>query len=123
MKINSITINTKLVDDFEYNGVPPYETLRKMFKTFGMDVMAKQRFDSQIKKEEAIARGKEVEKKEKKEGDPMAAEAAAMSMIPIIELCRHAQGLVTAMGVSMGLTAGAIMSKGTIEQKKKYVPK
>ena len=32
-----------------------------------------------------------------------------MTLIPIIELCRYCPGMVTAMGVSMGLTAGAIM--------------
>ena len=46
---------------------------------------------------------------------------AAMRMIPIIELCRYSPGMVTAMGVSMGLTAGAIMSKGTIAQKERWV--
>ena len=50
----------------------------------------------------------------------MAGEEAAMRMIPIIEICKHAQGLVTAMGVSMGLGGGAIMSKGTIEQKERW---
>jgi acyl-CoA dehydrogenase len=43
-----------------------------------------------------------------------------MRMIPIIELCRHAQGLVTAMGVSMGLAGGAIMSKGSLAQKERW---
>ncbi len=41
-------------------------------------------------------------------------------MIPIIELCRVCPGMVTAMGVSMGLTGAAIMSKGTIEQKERW---
>jgi acyl-CoA dehydrogenase len=45
-----------------------------------------------------------------------------MTMIPIIELCRHSPGMVTAMGVSMGLTAAAISSKGTIAQKERWVP-
>lgn len=106
------------LDDIEYNGVPPYDILRKMVKTFGLDVMAKQNFDKQIEREKS---GEPSEKKEKKEGfNAMAAEQAAMQMIPIIEICRHAQGLVTAMGVSMGLTGGAIMSKGTTEQKEKW---
>ena len=26
-----------LIDDLEYNGLPPYDILRKLFKTFGMD--------------------------------------------------------------------------------------
>ena len=109
------------LDDIEYNGVPPYDILRKMIKTFGMDVMAKQSFDKQIAREKAIAAGDTVEEKKKKEGpSAMAGEEAAMRMIPIIELCKHAQGLVTAMGVSMGLGGGAIMSKGTTEQKERW---
>jgi len=43
-----------------------------------------------------------------------------MSLIPIIELCRVCPGMVTAMGVSMGLTSAAIMSKGTIAQKERW---
>ena len=41
-------------------------------------------------------------------------------MLPIIELCKCSPGMVTAMGVSVGLTATAIMSKGTIAQKKRW---
>ena len=109
------------LDDIEYNGVPPYDILRKLIKTFGMDVMAKQSFDKQIAREKALAAGEDVAKKEKKDGpSAMAGEEAAMRMIPIIEICKHAQGLVTAMGVSMGLAGGAIMSKGTTEQKERW---
>ncbi|MFN3712459.1 MAG: acyl-CoA dehydrogenase family protein [Alcanivoracaceae bacterium] len=109
------------LDDIEYNGTPPYDILRKMIKTFGMDVMAKASFDKQLAREKAIAAGDVVEEKKKKEGyNAMAGEEAAMRMIPIIEICKHAQGLVTAMGVSMGLGGGAIMSKGTIEQKERW---
>ncbi len=109
------------LDDIEYNGTPPYDILRKLIKTFGMDVMAKASFDKQIAREKAIAAGELIEEKKKKEGyNAMAGEEAAMRMIPIIEICKHAQGLVTAMGVSMGLGGGAIMSKGTTEQKERW---
>lgn len=109
------------LDDIEYNGTPPYDILRKLIKTFGMDVMAQASFEKQIAREKAIAAGEVVEEKKKKEGyNAMAGEEAAMRMIPIIEICKHAQGLVTAMGVSMGLGGGAIMSKGTIEQKERW---
>ena len=47
---------------------------------------------------------------------------ASLQMIPIIELCRYCPGMVTAMGVSLGLTAAAIMSKGTIAQKERWAP-
>lgn len=103
------------VDDLEYNGVPPYDILRKFVKTFGLDEMAKARFEKQIAREEAKARGAELPEEKADEGrDP------GLSLIPTIEISRHAQGLVTAMGVSMGLTGGAIMSKGTLEQKKRW---
>ena len=110
------------LDDIEYNGVPPYDILRKMIKTFGMDVMAKQNYEKQIAREKAAAENGEDAPTKKKDGPSEGAgDQAAMTMIPIIELSRHAQGLVTAMGVSMGLTGGAIMSKGTIEQKERWV--
>ena len=109
------------LDDIEYNGVPPYDILRKMIKTFGMDVMATQNYEKQIAREKAAAENGEDAPTKKKDGPSEGAgDQAAMTVIPIIELSRHAQGLVTAMGVSMGLTGGAIMSKGTIEQKERW---
>jgi len=113
------------IDDLEYNGLPPYDILRKLFTTFGMDELASERFDQQIAKEEAIASGDTVEesapaKDATRPVSEEALDAAAMGMIPIIEISRHCPGLITAMGVSVGLTAGAIMSKGSLAQKKKY---
>ena len=113
------------IDDLEYNGLPPYDILRKLFKAFGMDELAGTRFDAQIAKEEATAGGETVAKAtaEKETGGPVteeALDAVAMGLIPIIEISRHCQGLITAMGVSVGLTGGAIMSKGSLAQKKKY---
>ena len=46
---------------------------------------------------------------------------AGFTLIPIIELCKVCPGMVTAMGVSIGLAAGTIMSRGTLEQKKRWV--
>lgn len=114
-----------LIDDLEYNGLPPYDVLRKLFNTFGMDELAGANFDKQIAREEAIARGEPVEDKPAKEASEdrpsdEALDAVAMGIIPIIEISRHCQGLITAMGVSVGLTSGAIMSKGSLAQKKKY---
>jgi alkylation response protein AidB-like acyl-CoA dehydrogenase len=41
-------------------------------------------------------------------------------MIPIIELSRYCPGMVTALGVSVGLAAQAIMSRGTTAQKERW---
>ncbi len=107
------------VEELEHGDLPPYDILRKLFATFGMDAMARDRFKRQIEREksaaEAIARGEEPPaKKDSAGGDP------GLSLIPIIELCRVCPGMVTAMGVSMGLTSAAIMSKGTIAQKERW---
>jgi alkylation response protein AidB-like acyl-CoA dehydrogenase len=109
--------------DVEHEGVPPYDVLRKMIKTFGLDAMARGRFASQIAREKARAAGDTTaDDKPKKPKDPEeAAMEMAMRMLPIIELCRYSPGMVTALGVSMGLTANAIMSKGTIAQKERWV--
>ena len=113
------------IKDIEHGDTPPYDVMRKLFATFGMRDMAKAQFDAQIardrKREEALARGEEPPAEKKKEGpDPMAGEAMAMRMIPVIELSRYSPGMVTAMGVSVGLTAGTIMSRGTVRQKERW---
>ncbi|MCG8315935.1 MAG: acyl-CoA dehydrogenase family protein [Pseudomonadales bacterium] len=112
------------LDQLEHGDTPPYEVLRKMIKTFGIDMMSKQQFEKQIAKEKAKLAGETPQEKSDKTDDAtrqmMKGEEAAMSMIPIIELCRYCPGMVTAMGVSMGLAGGAIMSKGTIAQKEQW---
>lgn len=109
--------------DLEHENMPPYDILRKLVKTFGLDVMAKERFRRMIEHAEAITRGEDVSDTKRSAVDTdagMGTQAAALAMIPIIELCRHCPGMVTAMGVSMGLAGSAIMSKGTLEQKKRW---
>ncbi len=111
--------------DIEHEGQPPYDVLRKMVKTFGLDALARGRFASQIAREkkraEAEARGETVDEAPRKPKDPEeAASEMAMRLLPIIELCRYSPGMVTALGVSMGLTANAIMTKGTIAQKERW---
>ena len=106
------------VEALEHGDLPPYDILRKMYAAFGMDEMARARFEKQIEKEK---RGESTKKASSGQGDPSArADQAAAALIPIIELCRHCPGMVTAMGVSVGLTAAAINSKGTTEQKERW---
>jgi hypothetical protein len=106
-------------DELEFGDTPPYDVLRKLYSTFGMDSMARERFKRQIEfeksVEDAIARGEEPPTKPESGGGD-----ASIAMIPVIELCRHSPGLVTALGVSTGLTAAAITSKGTIRQKERW---
>ncbi len=106
-------------EELEHGDLPPYELLRKMFKNFGMDEMARANFDKRIARDKAVAAGEVAgtdQDNDKGGMDP------AFSLIPTIELCRQSPGLVTAMGVSMGLTASAINKKGTIAQRERWVP-
>jgi alkylation response protein AidB-like acyl-CoA dehydrogenase len=41
------------VEALEHGDMPPYDILRKLFKTFGMDAMAKAGFEKRIAREEA----------------------------------------------------------------------
>jgi alkylation response protein AidB-like acyl-CoA dehydrogenase len=110
------------VDELEHGDLPPYDILRKLFSTFGMDAMARDRFKRQIEFEkqvaEAVERGEAPPEKPKRDGGS----DQSLTMLPIIELCRVCPGMVTAMGVSMGLTSASINSKGTIAQKERWVP-
>jgi alkylation response protein AidB-like acyl-CoA dehydrogenase len=111
------------IDEFEHGDTPPYEVLRKLFKDFGMDVAARDRFAKQIAFEKEVAaaveKGEQPPTKPKRDGD---GGASSLTLIPIIELCKVCPGMVTAMGVSMGLTSAAINAKGTIAQKERWVP-
>ena len=111
-----------LQEELEHGDLPPYDVLRKLFSTFGMDTMARAGFEKRIEAEkaaaEAVARGEEPPAKAERGGGG----DGSLTMIPIIELCRYCPGMVTAMGVSMGLTAAAISSRGTIAQKERWVP-
>jgi acyl-CoA dehydrogenase len=111
-------------EELEFGDGPPYEVLRKMINTFGIGQMQKSEFESHVKKEKArLEAGDDALPKEKSsEPDPAKADAMAMRMIPVIELSRYSPGLITAMGVSIGLTAGAIRRRGTIAQQERWVP-
>lgn len=111
------------LEALEHGDMPPYDILRKMMRTFGMDQMSKARVLSQIAKEkEALEKGVVYEKKASSGERTDRGDEAAMSTIPVIELCRYCPGMVTAMGVSIGLTVGTIMSRGTVRQKERWVP-
>ncbi|HEY6697089.1 MAG TPA: acyl-CoA dehydrogenase family protein, partial [Acidimicrobiales bacterium] len=104
--------------DLEHGDLPPYDIIRRLFSTFGMDAMARDRFARQIARDKDGNTGGTDEDEGR---DPQeAANAAAFQIIPIIELSRWSPGMVTAMGVSMGLTAAAILSRGTVAQKERW---
>ena len=110
-------VQTEIVpnlEQIEHGDAPPYDVMRKLVNTFGLAEAARMRFEAEKRR----AHNGDAPKKERTAADH--ADTVAMQLIPIIELSKYCPGMVTAMGVSMGLTAGAIMSKGTWAQKDRW---
>ncbi|WHU45353.1 acyl-CoA dehydrogenase family protein [Gordonia sp. L191] len=102
------------IDELETGQLPPYDITRKLLSTFGVDAMAKDALEKEL---EAEAAGEKPSG-----GGGGAGMAGSMFMIVNIELAGVCLGLVGSMGVSMGLTASAIRGKGTLAQKKRWLP-
>jgi alkylation response protein AidB-like acyl-CoA dehydrogenase len=106
-------------DALESGEMLPYPIIRKMFSTFGIDAMALDNFKKTMEKERARAAGEPA-------GKPTSLTSGsgneAMSLLLSMELCKVNMGLTSAMGVSVGLAVGTVMSRGTIEQKERWVP-
>lgn len=100
------------LEELEHGDTPPYDVLRKLYSTFGMDAMARDRFEKSLSGDGAGG--------DEARSGPRDPNTVAFTLIPIIELCRYCPGMVTAMGVSVGLTAAAIMSRGTEAQKRRW---
>lgn len=104
------------LQELEHGDLSPYGVMRKLVEQFGIAEAARSRYEAQ----KARALRGEADGKSEPPSGQQAADALAMQIIPIIELSKYCPGLVTAMGVSMGLTAGAIMSRGTWTQKDRW---
>jgi len=110
------------LEELEHGDLPPYDIMRRLMRTLGVAEMARMRYETtKARALKDAARGAgDAPAQAPHEGPVNAGDAVAMSVIPTIELSKYCPGLVTAMGVSMGLTAGAIMGKGTWAQKDRW---
>jgi len=102
------------VEELEHGETPPYDVVRKLYRTFGLDTLARESFKRALERkasgEAAPGRAEQTER----------GSNAAMMLIPIIELCHYCPGIVTAMGVSTGLAGGTIMKSGTPAQMERW---
>ncbi|MFG1782732.1 acyl-CoA dehydrogenase family protein [Rhodococcus oryzae] len=108
------------VDKLESGELPPFEIIRKIYSTFGMDEMASEALEKAFAKEEARERGETVPESGEKGGGFSG--AGSMGVILNSELAGVSLGLVASMGVSLGLTVGTLRSRGTLAQKKRWLP-
>lgn len=117
------------VDALESGEMEPYPIIRKMFSTFGIDALAKEGLQKQIEKkkarEAALAAGGQPAQAKKSDGGGamgLAGGSAGMGFVLTSEISRVCMGLVTGMGVSMGLTVPTIASRGTAAQMERWLP-
>jgi alkylation response protein AidB-like acyl-CoA dehydrogenase len=91
-----------------------YPTMREMAATFGIPDLAR----AQMAKARARAE-KEAKEKGTERGERGGASAAMMAIL-MIELSRSCPGFALAFGASLGLFGGAVMARGTLEQKERW---
>ncbi|MFI1238034.1 acyl-CoA dehydrogenase family protein [Nocardia salmonicida] len=106
---------TPHVDQLESGALPPFDIIRKLYATFGLDEMARDGLDKALAREEAGTTGSG------KSGGGFSG-AGSMGVVLNSELAGVSLGLVASMGVSLGLTVGTIRSRGTLAQKKRWLP-
>lgn len=107
------------LDDLESGDMTPYPIIRKLFSTFGIDAMAKEAL------ERRLARLRDGGESRAPSSGGMfggGADQAGMGFVVISELCRASMGVVTGLGVSLGLTVPTIQSRGTLAQQERWLP-
>jgi alkylation response protein AidB-like acyl-CoA dehydrogenase len=103
------------LDALESGELPPYGIIRKLFTSFGIDVLAGEAVAKMLAKERAP-------ESEKRSGGSAFGGQESLAVIAVSELAGVSLGLVASIGVSLGLTAQTILSKGTLAQKERWLP-
>jgi hypothetical protein len=111
-------------DELESGALSPYPIARKLFSEFGLDVMAAEAVKTMLDKQRAReASGARAEAGHKKGGGwgEIGAQAS-MAAVLVSEIAGVSLGLLSTIGVSLGLGAATIMSRGTLAQKERWLP-
>jgi len=108
------------VDALESGETEPYPIIRKLFTTFGIDVMARESLEKRLTRMRDGSAGSG----SRGGSGGMFGDSGSpgMSFMLISELCRVSMGIVTGMGVSLGLTVPTIQSRGTLAQQERWLP-
>ncbi|UVE94097.1 acyl-CoA dehydrogenase family protein [Dietzia sp. B32] len=131
------------LDALESGEIPPYPIIRKLFAEFGIDAMARDGVEKMLAEERAretvgaavgaagggaasgdAPRGDGGRGDDDEDGYSGGALESRDSMMAVVtsELAGACMGLVSALGVSLGLGATTIMSRGTLAQKERWLP-
>ncbi|MBE7160750.1 MAG: acyl-CoA/acyl-ACP dehydrogenase [Williamsia herbipolensis] len=100
------------LDELETGVLPPYDIARKLYTTFGVDQMAREGLERELESE---ATG------DAKPGAVSGGLGDSTFMLLNTELAGVSLGIIASLGVCQ-LTVGTIRSKGTLAQKKRWLP-
>ncbi|OBA86030.1 acyl-CoA dehydrogenase [Mycolicibacterium mucogenicum] len=113
-------------DGLERGELSPYPIARKLFSEFGLDVVAaeavKTVLDKERAKAEAIATGEPKPATDSPGGMGDIGGQLSMAAVLVSEIAGVSIGLLSTVGVSLGLGAATIMSRGTLAQKERWLP-
>jgi len=109
------------IDALESGEMEPYGIIRKLFAIFGIADMAR---DSLNKRLARLRAGDAPTGAKPSSGGMFGGDggSAGMGFVVLSELCRVSMGVVTGMGVSLGLTVPTIMGRGTLAQQERWLP-
>ncbi|WP_040794656.1 acyl-CoA dehydrogenase family protein [Nocardia higoensis] len=110
------------LDALDSGEMLPYPILTKLFAEFGIAAMATDSLEKALAAEEAEAAGSAEGAEKAESASAAAAEQQSMMAVLVSELSGVCLGLVSALGVSTGLGAATIQSRGTLAQKKRWLP-
>src|SRR6266568_2568515 len=113
------------LDELDTGAMSPYPIIRKLFADFGIDAMGGEAVQKMLARQrtraEAAAAGEPLpEKKAPSSGGPFGGQESMMAVL-IAELSGVCMGIVSAMGVSLGLGAATISSRGTLAQQERWL--
>ncbi|MGN0100906.1 MAG: acyl-CoA dehydrogenase family protein, partial [Dietzia sp.] len=133
------------LDALESGEITPYPIIRRLFAEFGIDTMSRDSVEKMLAKERARdgggaaggdaprgdggavggeaprGDGGKDDDEEGGSGDGLGGRDSMMAVV-ISELAGACMGLVSALGVSLGLGATTIASRGTLKQKERWLP-
>jgi alkylation response protein AidB-like acyl-CoA dehydrogenase len=109
------------VDALESGDMEPYPVIRKLFTAFGIDALARESLEKRLAR---MREGTEKSGGSGSSGGMFGGDggSAGMGFVVVSELCRVCMGVVTGMGVSLGLTVPTIAGRGTLAQQERWLP-
>src|SRR6478609_3269087 len=110
------------VDALESGEMEPYPIIRKLFAAFGIAEMARDSLNKRLAKLREGGSSSGRPEKAQSGGGMFGEGSGGMGFVVVSELCRVSMGIVTGMGVSLGLTVPTIMRRGTLAQQERWLP-